>query len=216
VSLLGGRKAAAPILLCLLIGLTAVVAHASGDHPVGTLRCGPHSPQVRTVARSPELRVYQEVESGDGRVFACGPALSRPVRVGPSPPGGRRWFARIGRPVVVRDYWMAAVELQVEGTDWGSTWLRVFEARTHHLSRCEVGGFAQTEDRKFRRLILSPKGNLAWAYTQQGQPVLGICDRRSGMAILDDDPALEIDSVELDGSLLRWTDSSGDHSRQLP
>jgi hypothetical protein len=118
--------------------------------------------------------------------------------------------------VVIRDYWIAAVEHQVEGTDWGSTWLRVFEARTHHLSRCEVGGFAQTEDRKFRRLILSPKGSLAWVLTQEGRPLLGICDRRSKLTILDEDPTLVIDSVELDESLLRWTNSSGDHSRPLP
>ncbi|HET8956155.1 MAG TPA: hypothetical protein VFN18_10910 [Solirubrobacterales bacterium] len=118
--------------------------------------------------------------------------------------------------MVVRDFWIAAVEHQAEGTDWGSIWVRVFEARSHHRSRCELGVYASLEGPRFRRLILSPKGNLAWVYTRQGERVLGLCDRRSQTTVLDEDPTLDLGSVELVGPLLRWSDSGGEHSRPLP
>ena len=200
-------------LLLTVLAVAALAAQASGGG-VGTLRCGPHSSEVETLARGPELRVYTGLETGGLQwVRACGPALPRAVRVGPSRPGGKRWFARIHQ-VVVRDFWIAAVEHQVEGTDWGSVWLRVFEARSRHLSRCDLGGWAQFDDRKFR-LLLSPKGNLAWVSARSGERVLGVCDRRSELTILDEDPTLDLQSVRLDGSLLRWTDATGEHSRTL-
>ncbi|HYQ78806.1 MAG TPA: hypothetical protein VEP91_06825 [Solirubrobacterales bacterium] len=208
----------APCLLIagLLLGLAAQVS--GEERPLGTLRCGPHSSAVRTLARGPELRVFEDRDGEDlQRVRACGPALPRTIRFGPSPPGGARWSAAVVAPVTVRDFSIAAVERQLEGTDWGSTWLRVLDARSHHLSRCEVGGWAQTPDQNFRRLTLSPKGNLAWVYTRQGQRVLGLCDRDSKVTVLAEGSDLEIQSVEITGVLLlRWTDSSGEHSLFLP
>jgi hypothetical protein len=119
--------------------------------------------------------------------------------------------------VIVREQWVAAIEEHVEGTDWGSTWLRVFQVHSHHLSRCEIAGWAQMADTKVRRLIIGPTGTVAWASsTPYRDPLLAFCGFQSKVTVLDADPGLQFRTISLDeDSVLHWTDSEGEHQTTI-
>jgi hypothetical protein len=199
------------VLACC--ALLAVPAAASTD----TRRCGAEAHEAETLARTPQLRIYSFYAEGQ-QVYACGPKLPRPVRIGPAPPNGRIWFAVIHRPLAVRGFTVAAAETQAEGTDFGTTWVRLVQVRDRRVSECKVGVWANGAGLRVRKLLVSPEGSLAWAALEGGgkpRAVLGLCGRNSKDAILDEDPGLQVGGIVLHGSVLRWTDSTGDHSLRI-
>lgn len=198
--------------LCGCLAVACAIAAAAPAPSETTRQCGPQGPATETLARTSEVRVYSFIGQGEQQAYACGPKLRRPVRVGPSKPGGRIWFARIRKPVAARDQWVAMVEGHTEGTDWGSTWLRVFGVRSRHLARCEISRWAQMNPTKVRKLFITQAGAVAWASTENREaPMLAVCERQSTVTILDEDAGLQIDTIKLNGSVLSWTDSAGGH-----
>lgn len=202
----------AGIVLAFAI-LGGAVPSAISATTTATVSCGPQGGE--TLAVSSDLRVYRAEPEYPEDVYACGPALLRPVRVGPvrgSRHDGRGiWFGVLHKPVI-DGYWVGAGEDHTEGTDFGSTWVRTINVRTHRLAACRLGGWANLWGMRFGRVLVAPRGTLVWLADDAGEPELGLCTRNSRLVLLDEGAGIDGESVELDGSMLTWTDSgTGKH-----
>jgi hypothetical protein len=212
-----GSLAALATSSFLLVGLCVVAINLGWATPVaaGKALCGPAT--AETLASSAQLRVYRiEPESAKG-VYACGPALRRPVRVGPARSAGHGkgiWFAGLSK-LAINGFWVGASELRTEGIDFGSARVRAINVRTRHLALCRLGQWTNGEGMRVTKVLMARRGTLIWTGVNSRKPELGLCTRSSRIVILDEDSGLQIETVKLSGSLLTWVDSTGKHSQLI-
>jgi hypothetical protein len=176
---------------------------------------------MKTLAANSQVRVYRGVapsgHGGTAPVLSCLKSSGKSRRLGPLQRLGKS--ASVRGPFALKATWTGAVEERKAGTNSAKVFVISQDARTGKTRRCLVGsGDRPGRFPAVRHLFIDKTGALAWgAFTASptGQaPEIGVCDSQ-GNRILDSGAGVEIDSLELRGSVLSWVNAGGPRSAVL-
>jgi hypothetical protein len=172
--------------------------------------CGPST--ARSVAASEGIRIF--------RADSKEPRVRSDVRVCSRTSGST---LGLGRNVVVAPFaitapWAGAVELRGEGQDFATVSVVAVDVVTARRSRCEVGGANRPGQLPKVKNLWSTDGGafvaLVVRHLEPVGPEIVTCSR-SSMQIVAQGPAIKAASVEVQGSVVSWTEEGTRHSVHL-
>lgn len=142
-------------------------------------------------------------------VYAC-MSGSRPRRLRPG----------TERPVVLNASWVAAVNRRFHGVDGISISVLTVNLRTGRGATCKVGGGSAPNRRpSVIRIALKRDGAVAWTAERLPRaPQLdevAACNAAGEVSVLDEGEGIDLTSLSLRGSQLRWAHSGETRSADL-
>jgi hypothetical protein len=209
------------MLLIPLLALLALPGSASALS-AGQARAECHPQGTETLAASPQIRIYKGTapRSPLGRatlVYGCLKSSGKTRRLGPIQLNGGS--ASMPGPFALKATWASAVEDRQVGQDTTRVYATSRNIQTDKGRRCLIGSADRPSQLPAVRVLLIDKaGALAWAAITPSPtgraPLIGVCDSQ-GARILDSGAGVEINTMQLHGSTLSWSNAGGPRSAQL-
>jgi len=207
-------------------GLIALIASLSifglsaraGERLAGLSECGPK--QAKTLRQDPDIRLFRAPASNDEPppVLGCLKPDGRSVRLGPLSAQGPIWASSMTDPYDLSRPWVSGVEVQLRGQDSVRIYSTSRDLRSDARRHCLIGGADRPGQLpRVRRLEMARNGIAVWAAVIrlgiQG-PQIGACDA-GGSRIIAAGAGIEIDSVEVQGTTVRWVEAGNRRTASL-
>lgn len=200
--------AAGLIVLIASLSIFGLSAHAD-ERLVRLSECGPK--QAKTLRQNPDVRLFRGPASNDESppVLGCLKPDGRSIRVGPLSAQGPIWASSMTDPYGLSRPWVAGVEVQLRGQDSVRIYSTSRNLRTGAGRHCLIGGADRPGQLpRVRRLEMAANGTAVWAAVIRlgiKGPQIGACDA-GGSRIIAAGSGIEIGSVEVRGTTVRWVE----------
>lgn len=207
------------VVVAVAMSLAAFGLPARAGERSGTVECGP--PRAKTLQEDVNIRLYRgSAQHGDSEapVFGCLGPKGPSRRLGPIPAKGPIWASSMSQPYGLSRPWVAGVEAQLRGQDSVRIYIAARNLRTGTTRHCLVGGADRPGQLpRVRHLPIASNGTAVWAAVMHlgtKGPQIGACDA-SGSRVIAAGPDIEIDSVEVKGTTVRWIEASNHRAASL-